>query len=65
MQQTNASTNAQTSQTLYYQLILLALLRASYSQTCSDTKLCGTSAQRNRGTPYSSQRSSLLEYDTA
>ena len=35
---------------------MLALSRASYSQTCSDTNVCGTPAQRKRNAPYSSPR---------
>ena len=57
----------QTSQTLYYRFLPLALTRASYSQTCSNTKRCGTPAQRNRNAPYSSLeiKEKSLEYDTS
>ena len=50
MQQPNATNKA----TLYYRLLPLALTRASYSQTCSDIKRCGTPTQRNRNAQYSS-----------
>ena len=58
MQQTNAATKCNKQDILYttdfYRFLSLALTRASYSQTCSDTKPCGTPAQRNRNAPYSS-----------
>ena len=58
MQQTNAATKCNKQARLYtidfYRLLQLALTRASYSQTCSDTKPCGIPAQRNRNAPYSS-----------
>ena len=43
-----------TNWALYYRILTLARARASYNQTCSDTKRCGTPAQRNRNAPYSS-----------
>ena len=58
MQQTNAATKCNKQTRLYttdfYRFLPLALTRASYSQTCSDTKRYGTPAQRNRNAPYSS-----------
>ena len=50
MQQTSATNHWP----LYYRFLTLARARASYSQTCSDTKRCGTPARRNRNALYSS-----------
>ena len=47
MQQTSAATNW----ILYYRLLTLASRRTSYSQTCSDTNVCGTPAQRRPERP--------------
>ena len=52
MQQSSAATNG----ALYYRILTFAQARASYSQTCSDTKRCGTPAQRNWNAPYSSPK---------
>ena len=41
----------QTNWGLYYRFLTFVRARASYSQTCSDTKRCGTPAQRNRNAP--------------
>ena len=41
----------QTNWILYYRLLMLASRRTSYSQTCSDTKSCGTPAQRRPERP--------------
>ena len=71
MQQTNAATKcnkqAKLDTTNFYRFLPLALTRASYSQTCSDTKRRGTPAQRNRNAPYSSpeMEEKSLEYGTA
>ena len=70
MQETNAATKCNKQARLYttnfYQFLPLALTRVSYSQTCSDTKPCGTPAQRNRNAPYSSLEieEKSLEYST-
>ena len=57
----------QISQTLYYQLLPLALTRASYSQTCSDTKPVAPRLRETGTSRIPAQRSmrNLLEYDTA
>ena len=44
----------QTNWGLYYRFLTFARSRASYSQTYSDTKRCGTLAHRNRNAQYSS-----------
>ena len=41
----------QTNWGLYYRLLTFARSRASYSQTCSDAKRCGTPAQRKPERP--------------
>ena len=53
MQQSNAPHKQAISSSS--NVILTSMLtRVSYSQSCSDTKLCGTPAQRNRNAPCSS-----------
>ena len=53
MQKPNAASKGN-NQTLYYHFLMFQRTRTLYSQTCSDTKPCGTPAQRNRNAPYSS-----------
>ena len=53
MQQPNAASKGN-NQTLYYHFLTFQQTRMLYSQTCSDTKPCGTLAQRNQNAPYSS-----------
>ena len=53
MQQSNVA-NKGNNQTLYYHFLTFQRTRALYNQTWSDTKPCGTPAQRNQNTPYSS-----------
>ena len=71
VQQTNAATICNKQAKLYttdcYRFLPLALTRASYSQTCYDTKPVAPRL-RETGTPHiPAQRSrrSLLEYGTA
>ena len=56
--ETNKCSNQvqQTNWGLYYRFLTFAWSRASYSQTCSDTKPYGTPAQRNQNAPYSSPK---------
>ena len=56
-----------TNQTLYYHFLTFTRARASYSQTCSDTKPVAPWLRENRNAPYSSPeiKEKSLEYDTA
>ena len=53
MQQTNAATNATNKPDSILPILPLALTRASYSQTCSDTKPVAPRLRENRNAPYS------------
>ena len=62
--------NTQVQQTywaLYYRILMLPWARASYNQTCSDTKLVAPRLRETETPRIPAQRSrrSLLEYDTA
>ena len=69
VQKTNAATKCNRQAKLYttdfYRFLPLALTRASYSQTCSDTNACGTAAQRDQNAPYFSPDIKVSLWNTA